>query len=228
MGHPPAGLSDTGHHAFPVRDAEAARLAAERLGERVAVEPALARDPEGAKRNPIQVQPWKAPGEFGGRKQADISALPGLERMVVAQRGRACLGGDVEVAALGQADVGPLTVDRQNLPDAAQKPDAEHRHADVDGGRVLLPDRARRERARRARIGQVAVEHQDAAPKGRVGRQVTCRRTAHHGAARDHHVELLGHPGSAPALLAAVALRAATVSFRAQPNTSRSTQEQPT
>ena len=63
-----------------------------------------------------------------------------LQRMVLAQRGLARLGGQVQVAAFMQANVGDIAMAGQQRAHVAQKANAVGRYLDVDVGRKLLAD----------------------------------------------------------------------------------------
>jgi hypothetical protein len=116
--------------------------------------------------------------------QRDIDAKRTLHGMQLVQRGRAGVAGQVQVTGLDKADVRPLVADRQLVADLAIEGQAGARQRDVDGLGELLADRTRRQRARRARVTRVALEHggSDAV----IARQETRNGRAHDAAADDH------------------------------------------
>ena len=178
--------------ALHILRAERTGLLAERLQKPPAVEPALSRPAPGAGREVVGVQPREAGLQVRRIEQQDIGALAGLEGLVLPQDVGAGIGGAIEIAALFQVDLGALAIDRQMLADAAQERDSVKRDADIHRGRILLPDRGRRERRGGELVGRVLFDDHHAPAEAGIGQQVVGGGGAHDGAAYDHDIGGVG------------------------------------
>jgi hypothetical protein len=94
-----------------------------------------------------------------------------LQAVVLREHRQPGLGREEQIPGFDEADVRPVVIDRQVRADRAQKVDAEAGDLDVDRGRELLADRARRERRRRSAVGRIAFDDGDPAGEARVARQ---------------------------------------------------------
>ena len=174
-------------------DRECPRLAAERLHQRIAVEPAFAGAAPAARGDAAGREVGKALGEPVPVEMENVGAVPGLERVVPGERRCAGVGGEKEVAALAERDLRPFAVDRKQLADIPQERDAEERDLDIDRGRELLADRARRKGGCGVAEGRILVDDEDAAAEAGGGEMIGGR-CAVHGAPGDDDV-VSGHAG---------------------------------
>ena len=93
-----------------VTHALALRLFAQGRQQHIAIKPAFARQTQRAQRHVLQRQPGKLLLQLRRAEQRHIGTQLPLQYMVVLQRGRARRRGQVQVAALVQADVGCVPV----------------------------------------------------------------------------------------------------------------------
>ncbi len=169
-------------------------LAPEGAGQAVAVEPTLARTTEGPEGDPLGRHPGEPVVEIARLEELDVGALGTLDRVHLAE-GR-CMGrrGQVQVAALHEADIDrPLTIDREMCADVAKEREPELRHPDVLGRRELLTDGTRRQRRRRLSVGRVALDDDDATIEPGVGREEVRDRAADDAATDDDDIRAFDH-----------------------------------
>src|ERR1700674_2316120 len=95
-------------------DAERPRLAAERLHQRIAVEPALAAAAPAPGRDAFGRDVRKALRQGRSVEMKDVGAKPGLQRMVSARCRRPGFGGEKEIAALVESDLRVLAIGGQS------------------------------------------------------------------------------------------------------------------
>ena len=108
----------------------------------------------------------------------DVGAEPGLDGVVPAERLRAGVGGEEQIAALDQPEVGALAVDFEQVAGAAEEIDGVEREADIDRRRELLADAAAGQRRRGAGEGRVALDEEHTAVERRIGSEVIRHRRA--------------------------------------------------
>ena len=139
------------------------------------------------------MQPRKLRGQSGPVEQRDIRTFAGLDGMIVVQGDGTGIGGpraagQIKIAALVQVDHRHLAIDHQMLSQMAQEIDPVKRNPDIDGCGELLADRGGRQSRSRLGIGRVFFDHDDAAGKRRILRQMKRNRRTDSGTADDHHI----------------------------------------
>jgi hypothetical protein len=177
----------------PVARAERDRLAPQAVHEGVRVEPAFTRQAQRAGGQVVARQPGKSRAQFIVGQQHDVGAFGALHAVVGLQHRVPVRRRQEQVARFTQADCRALPVHRQLLLGLAQEGRAEHRHADVFGGRELVPDRRQRTRRRALAVARVTLEHEHRSARRCLQGQEIGRRAAHCGTTDDHDVEKILH-----------------------------------
>ena len=90
--------------------------------------------------------------------------------MVLPEHRQPGIGREEQIPGFHEAGVRPVVPHGEVRAEVAEKLDAELGYLDVDGGRELLADRARRERRRCRAVGRVAFDDGDLAGESRMAR----------------------------------------------------------
>ena len=125
-----------------------------------------------ALRKKAQSQPRKSLGQLLRAQQRHVGTMLFLQRVVLAQRGLARQGGQIQVAAFVQANVRDIAMAGQQRAHVAQETNAVGRYLNVDVGRKLLADGAGRQGRRSPCIGRVALHHHDITARLLQGEEV--------------------------------------------------------
>ena len=107
----------------------------QQLQQAVAVEPSFARQTERPEREPRRIEPGKTALQLVRRQQRNRRAAAALHGMLARQGIAAGFARQIQIARLDEPDL---------IAHGAQKGDAGPRQFDIEGGRELLADRARR------------------------------------------------------------------------------------
>ena len=176
-----------------VLDAVGDGSAADRVQQHVRVEPAFALERGRRAGDAFDAEPRELTQDIVRRQDDGGNAMRLLERHPLPQRGQGFLVAEQQVAALDEVDAGRLAIDREQLVGLPQEIDAELRDVDVDPGRELLADRARRSHRGGIQVGRVLLDHEHSAPEAGLAGQEVGDGAADDGAPGNDDVVVLVH-----------------------------------